>query len=132
RVLSAPFKAFGKLFRHKDRIERMSEKDSDKFATVGVSRTEDGRYPEPEKASTSVTAKEHLAAGREFLLAGRLNEAISELSTAASIDPSLTEAHNLLGVAYDKKGFADRAKDSYQRAVKLEEDAETLNNLGFS
>ena len=49
-----------------------------------------------------------------------------------SLDPKLTEAHNLLGVAYDKKGFGDRAKDSFERAVKLEEDADTLNNLGFS
>ena len=47
--------------------------------------------------------------------------------------PKLSEAHNLLGVAYDKKGLADRAKDSYERAVKEEpEDAQTLNNLGFS
>ena len=28
KVLTAPFKAFGKLFGHKDRIERMSEKDA--------------------------------------------------------------------------------------------------------
>jgi Tfp pilus assembly protein PilF len=49
-----------------------------------------------------------------------------------SIDPKLTEAHNLLGVAYDKKGFGERAKESFERAVKLEEDAETLNNLGFA
>src|SRR6185436_20230769 len=47
--------------------------------------------------------------------------------------PRLTEAHNLLGVAYDKKGLADRAKESYERAVKVEpEDAQALNNLGFS
>jgi Tfp pilus assembly protein PilF len=133
RVLAAPFKAFGRLFRHKDRIERMSETDSEKFVSVAVSRTEDGRYPEPDKVSNSASAKEHLAAGREFLLAGRLNEAITELSTSASLDPKLSEAHNLLGVAYDKKGFADRAKDSYQKAVKVQpEDPEVLNNLGFS
>ncbi|HVQ39318.1 MAG TPA: tetratricopeptide repeat protein, partial [Pyrinomonadaceae bacterium] len=49
------------------------------------------------------------------------------------LDPRLSEAHNLLGVAYDKKGLGDRAKDSYERAVKEEpEDAQTLNNLGFS
>jgi len=35
-------------------------------------------------------------------------------------------------VAYDKKGFADRARDSFERAVKMTEDADTLNNLGFS
>ena len=133
RVLAAPFKAFGRLFRHKDRIERMSETDGEKFVSVGVSRTEDGRYPEADKVNTSASAKEHLAAGREFLLAGRLNEAITELSTSASLDPRLSEAHNLLGVAYDKKGFADRAKESYQKAVKVQpEDPETLNNLGFS
>jgi Tfp pilus assembly protein PilF len=133
RVLAAPFKAFGRLFRHKDRIERMNETDGEKFVSVGVSRTEDGRYPETDKVSTSGSAKEHLAAGREFLLAGRLNEAITELSTSASLDPKLSEAHNLLGVAYDKKGFADRAKESYQKAVKVQpEDPETLNNLGFS
>jgi Tfp pilus assembly protein PilF len=133
RALAAPFKAFGKLFRRKDRIERMGESDAEKFVTVGVSRTEDGRYPEPDKVSTSASAKEHLAAGREFLLAGRLSEAITELSTSASLDPKLSEAHNLLGVAYDKKGFADRAKDSYQKAVKVQpEDPEVLNNLGFS
>jgi Tfp pilus assembly protein PilF len=132
KVLTAPFKAFGRLFKHNDRIERMTEKDAEKFATVGVTKTEDNRYP-ASQVNTSANAKEHLIAGREFLLAGRLNEAITELSTAASLDPKLTEAHNLLGVAYDKKGFADRAKDSFEKAVKTDsDDPETLNNLGFS
>ncbi len=135
RVLAAPFKAFGRLFGHKDnnKIERMTEKDADKFASVGVTRLEDSRSAEARKISFSGTAKEHLEVGRRYLLNGMLNEAISELSTATSLDPRLSEAHNLLGVAYDKKGFADRAKESYERAVKVEpEDAETLNNLGFS
>ena len=67
-----------------------------------------------------------------MLVNGKYNEAVSELSTAVSLDPKLTEAHNLLGVAFDKKGFGERAKESFERAVKLEEDAETLNNLGFA
>jgi tetratricopeptide (TPR) repeat protein len=70
--------------------------------------------------------------GREYLLQGSYNEAISELSMAVSLDPKLTEAHSLLGVAYDKKGFGEKAKDSFERAVKMDEDADTLNNLGFS
>jgi Flp pilus assembly protein TadD len=74
-----------------------------------------------------------LSNGRSYLLNGQFNEAITELSTAASLDPKLTEAHNLLGVAYDKKGLADRAKESFERAVKVEpQDAQALNNLGFS
>jgi Tfp pilus assembly protein PilF len=135
KVLAAPFKAFGRLFGRKDenKVQRMTEKDADRFASVGVTRVEDARSAEVKKLDPSATAKEHLQAGREYLLSGRLSEAITELSTAASLDPRLTEAHNLLGVAYDKKGFADRAKESYERAVKMEpQDAETLNNLGFS
>ena len=135
RILTAPFKAFGRLFSHKDdnKLQRMTEKDAEKFESVAVSRVADSRTPEPQKLALANSAKEHLANGRVYLLNGQLNEAITELSTAASLDPRLTEAHNLLGVAYDKKGLADRARDSYERAVKVEpEDAQTLNNLGFS
>ena len=133
RIFTAPFRAFGRLFSHKDKLERMTEKDGEKFESVGISRVDDSRTPEPKKLALANSAKEHLANGRSYLLNGQFNEAITELSTAASLDPRLTEAHNLLGVAYDKKGLSDRAKDSYERAVKVEpEDAQALNNLGFS
>jgi len=135
RVFSAPFKAFGRLFSRKDnnKLQRSSEEDAEKFVSVGVTRVDDSRTPAVRKLDSSASAKDHLANGRSHLLNGQINEAIRELSTAASLDPKLTEAHNLLGVAYDKKGLADRAKDSYDRAVKAEpEDAQTLNNLGFS
>lgn len=135
RIFAAPFKALGKLFSNKDdhKFQRLTEKDAEKFESVGVARVDDSRNPAPKNTTPAVSAKEHLASGRSYLLSGRFNEAIAELSTAASLDPKLSEAHNLLGVAYDKKGLADRAKDSYERAVKEEpEDAQTLNNLGFS
>ncbi len=134
RIFAAPFKAFGKLFSRKDdsRIQRMTEKDAEKFVSVGVARVEDSRNP-ASKADAAASAMEHLAAGRTFLLDGRTNEAIARLSTAAYLDPRLGEAHNLLGVAYSQKGLQDRAKDSYERAVKADpDDAQTLNNLGFS
>jgi Tfp pilus assembly protein PilF len=134
KVLTAPFKAFGKLFgRGNDvnKVTRMTEKDAERFATVGVERVDDARTP-AKRDTASASAREHLDAGREYLLEGRYSEAVTELSTAVSLDPKLTEAHNLLGVAYDKKGFGERAKESFERAVKLEEDAETLNNLGFA
>lgn len=133
KVLTAPFKAFGRLFgrgNNENKIERMTEKDAERFESVAVTRVEDARTEK--RVSSASTAREHLDAGREFLMNGAYGEAISELSTAISLDPKLTEAHNLLGVAYDKKGFGERAKDSFERAVKLQEDAETLNNLGFS
>ena len=135
KVLAAPFKAFGKLFSRgdeKNKVYRMSEKDAERFDSAGVTKIEDARSTNSKKDTASGSAKDHLEAGREYLMEGRYSEAVSELSTAVSLDPKLTEAHNLLGVAYDKKGFGDRAKESFERAVKLEEDADTLNNLGFS
>jgi Tfp pilus assembly protein PilF len=134
KVLTAPFKMFGRLFGGDDtnKIHRMTEKDAERFETAGLTRIEDANNHPVKRDTSQSSAKEHLEAGREYLLEGRYSEAVSELTTAASLDPKLTEAHNLLGVAYDKKGFADRARESFERAVKMEEDADTLNNLGFS
>lgn len=134
RILAAPFKAFGRLFNRKDdnKVQRITEKDAEGFKSVAVARVDDSRSTPSPKLAAAASAKEHLALGRAQLLSGRINEAIAELSTAVSLDSKLTEAHNLLGVAYDKKDLGDRAKDSYERAVKVEEDAQTLNNLGFS
>ena len=134
RLVVAPFKALGRLFGHKheQKLERMTDKDSEKFASVGVERVEDSRSG-TQKPTISGSAREHLAAGRQLLKEGKTNEAIAELSTAVSLDSKLAEAHSLLGVAFDQKGFGDRAKESYEKAVKAEpEDAQTLNNLGFS
>ena len=135
KVLAAPFKLLGRVFGgggDDNKVSRMTEKDAERFESVGVTKIDDARHQGTKKDTSSASAREHLEAGREYLIEERYSEAISELSLAASIDPKLTEAHNLLGVAYDKKGFNDRARDSFERAVKMEEDADTLNNLGFS
>ncbi len=135
RVLAAPFKAFGRLFGGKDdsKFKRMTEKDADKFESVGVERVQDSRDRDVAPVNATGSAKEHLSNGRAALKEGRINQAIGELSTAVSLDPKLGEAHNLLGVAYAQKGMQDRAKEAYERAVKAEpNDAQTLNNLGFS
>src|SRR5689334_13691858 len=135
KVLAAPFKAFGRLFSGGDdtnKVHRMTEKDAERFESAGVTKIEDANNPTVKRDTSTASAREHLEIGRQFLLDGNYNEAISELSLAVSLDSKLSEAHNLLGVAYDKKGFSDRAKDSFERAVKIDQDADTLNNLGFS
>jgi tetratricopeptide (TPR) repeat protein len=136
KVLTAPFRAFRRLFgggKNEGKLQHLSEKDVEKFESTGMARIHDSRNPAEAKPSTSGNAREHLSLGRAFLSTGRVNEAISELSLAASLDPRLAEAHSLLGVAYDRKGMHDRAKDAYSRAIKNDpEDAQTLNNLGFS
>src|SRR5688572_7003982 len=86
KVLAAPFKAFGRLFGggdDKNKVERMTEKDAERFESVGVTRVEDARTVKHVTSASS--AREHLEVGREFLLKGAYNEAISELSTAASL-----------------------------------------------
>lgn len=135
RILAAPFKAFGRLFGGKDdhKLQRMSEKDAEKFESVAVSRFSNTPDGQADKLDATASARDHLASGRSRLAEGRLNEAIFELSAATSLDPKLAEAHNLLGVAFAQKGMQDRAKESYERAVKTEpNDAQTLNNLGFT
>ncbi|MCA1591691.1 MAG: tetratricopeptide repeat protein [Acidobacteria bacterium] len=136
RIFKAPFKAVGKLIGiggDDNKLARMTEKDAAKFESVGVMRLEEKRREESRVSGTEGTARDYLDKGRALLEGGQLNEAIAELSRAASLDPKLSQAHSLLAVAYDRKGLHDRAKDSYERAIDLNErDAQTLNNLGYS
>ncbi|MDT4969145.1 MAG: hypothetical protein QOJ64_3882 [Acidobacteriota bacterium] len=136
KVLTAPFRALKRLFgggNDEGKLQRLSEKDVEKFESSPASRINDGSSSAEAKPGITATAREHLAQGRALLNVGRVNEAITELSLAASLDPKLTEANSLMGLAYDRKGMHDRARESYQRAIKAEpDDAQTLNNLGFS
>lgn len=136
RIISAPFRAIGRLFnRGKDegKLQRLNEKDVAKFESVGTTRVADVKSVEQKKTGVTGTARDHLSQGRAMLNAGNVNEAITELSLALSMDASLMEANSLLGLAYDRKGMHERARDFYERAIKADkEDAQTLNNLGFS
>ncbi|HEX8845474.1 MAG TPA: tetratricopeptide repeat protein [Pyrinomonadaceae bacterium] len=136
KVLTAPWRGLRKLFGGGDddnKLQRLSEKDVEKFESTGTTRINDSNSPVEAKPSASGSAREHLAQGRTLLSLGRVNEAIAELSMATSLDPRLSDAYNMLGVAYDRKGMHEQAKNSYNRAIKIEpEDAQTLNNLGFS
>ena len=74
----------------------------------------------------------HLQKGRELLNAGKVNEAIAELTAAESVDPKSAEIQNLLGVAYGSKGMSDRALKAFEAAVRADKNnAQYLNNYGF-
>ncbi len=134
-ALGAPFRALGRLFgggKKRKPISKISEKDAKKFEGTGVTRVNDAQTPSPVAPTTEGTAADHLQKGREFLAAGRLNEAIAELTFAVSLDPKSGEANTLLGVAYDRKGLRDRAQKSFETALHAPDDeAMHLNNLGY-
>jgi Flp pilus assembly protein TadD len=151
RALKAPFKAIGRLFgggkKNPNKLERISAKDVKKFESAPANRVDN---PAPAKradnsapattaspagdanSSRASIAVEHLEKGRTLLDAGNFNAAITELSTAVSLDPKLSEAHTLLGVAYSRKGLNDQARQSLESAMRDQNDqAMHLNNLGY-
>lgn len=134
RFFKAPFKAAAKLFGgDDDKVRRISEKDVAKFESAPLMRVEDSRNARTDNAADEGgTAKDYLARGRALLDEGRLNEAVRELSRAVSLDGRSAEAHNLLAVAYGRKGLHERARESFERALDQEQDAQVLNNLGYS
>ena len=145
KVLKAPFKAIGRLFGiggNDKKLQKLSRKDVEKFESVGTAKVSDARTAEKEANDPAAnlptldpkaaTAQENLERGRTLLNSGNVNDAITHLSTAASADPKLHEAFSLLGVAYETKGMRDRAFESFEKAVKGDDDnGEYLNNLGY-
>lgn len=140
RAIKAPFKAIGRLFgggKKKDdgKFHRLSEKDVKQFKTAPTTRlvnVVNADQPANNTATTFGDAKTHLENGRSFLNKGQLNDAIAELSKAATLEENNAEAHSLLGVAYQFKGMPDFARKEFEAAVKLDKNnAQILNNYGY-
>lgn len=159
KALGAPFRAIGRLFgggkKKKSRLERITQKDIEKFERakpvhVNQNQSEPSKgmlvtppsslaqqspqttiNPNPAVTPASL-ASQHLEKGRGLLNVHDLNAAIAELSSAVSLDPKLGEASSLLGVAYWRKGLRGQAQTSFEAAVKAEKnDPQLLNNLGY-
>lgn len=79
-------------------------------------------------------SKDPLTQGRALLEHGYAQEAISELTIAATqIGPGLVEANNLLGIAYDRVGWHKQAAEAYNRALTVApKDPSVIANLGYS
>lgn len=137
RILKAPFKALGRLLgrgkKNEVKLERLSEKDVAKFEATPTVRVNDATSsPTIAALQPDASAQEHLERGRALLDNENLNEAISELSLAESMDPKLADAKNLLGVAYGRKGMSESARKCFEAALKLDKNnSEILNNLGY-
>jgi tetratricopeptide (TPR) repeat protein len=98
---------------------------------------ETGAVVEPPKLWIPVIegiSKDPLTQGRALLEHGYVQEAIAELSIAATqVGPLLVEANNLLGIAYDRAGRHRDAVEAYNRALAFApRDANVIANLGYS
>ncbi|HLL74130.1 MAG TPA: tetratricopeptide repeat protein [Pyrinomonadaceae bacterium] len=136
RIFKAPLKAVGKLFKGDDgKLRRMSESDAARFESTPAMRVEDARTDEKRKeraeSAESRSARDLLQRGRAALNEGEDGEAVRVLSRAAALDPKLSEAHNLLAVAYARRGLHERARDSFERSLDAQADAQALNNAGY-
>jgi Flp pilus assembly protein TadD len=137
KILKAPFKSISGLFgrgkKDDNKLHRLSEKDVERFEGGRVVQINDAAsVPGNEPSNSNMSGMDHLERGRSLLDGDNINDAIFELSLAASIDPKLTEAHTLLGVAYGRKGFSELAHKSFEAALKLDrKNAQILNNLGY-
>jgi len=133
------FKAIFGGGKKKSTVAKISGKDIKKFEGTEVTRVNDAKTPVVAPVAPTANAgtddrplAERIQKGRELLNAGQLNEAITELTTAAALDPKSGEVHMLLGVAYDRKGLGGRARDEFETAAHDPRDqAMHLNNLGF-
>ena len=139
RALKAPFKAIGRMFgggKKKDnKFHKLTEKDVKQFKTAPNTRMFGVTNADTSVAKTPAVegdAKSHLELGRSLLNKGQLNDAIAQLSKAASLDDKLAEAHSLLGVAFQFKGMPDWARREFELALKLDKDnAQIMNNYGY-
>lgn len=142
RALGAPFRALGRLFgggrskkNETSSSRKINEKEAATFESAKISRVKDARSDDSAATPPAVLnqpADVHLQTGRELLSAGKVNEAIAELTAAQSADPKSAEIQNLLGVAYGSKGMIDRALKAFEAAVRADKNnAQYLNNYGF-
>jgi tetratricopeptide (TPR) repeat protein len=70
------------------------------------------------------------ALGNAYLRTGQLDQAAEELEAVLEINPNYAQAHYLLGLAYEKKGNGEMARQHYQEFVQIWKEAdEDLSQL---
>ena len=76
----------------------------------------------PLYADARSDAKEQVRFGIRVARQGLWNEALYRWKRASEIDPSYAAAFNNLAIAYEQQGLLSEARDSYEKARRLEPD----------
>ncbi len=70
-------------------------------------------------ADPQLEAKRLFCEGRALIVESKPEAAIALLEQAISLDPKAAHAYNALGVAYEKRGKNDKAREAFTRAAEL-------------
>lgn len=72
------------------------------------------------KGHPQTEAERHLEQAHSYKEAGKFEDVLRECDAAIEIDPSLAEAYNLMGVAFEELGYVDEAREAYMQAIELD------------
>lgn len=82
-------------------------------------------------ANTPNAADIYVRKGVQYMEAGQFEFALQDLQHAVELDPKNPEAHNALGVLFERLNRSAEAEQQYQQALSLDSgNANTLNNYG--
>lgn len=85
----------------------------------------------PLQTDIASPADVYVELGIEYMKLGKYDVALQNLNKAVEVDPSSSNAHNVLAVLYDQLGEKDAAGRHYQRAVNLApNNSSAQNNYG--
>jgi pSer/pThr/pTyr-binding forkhead associated (FHA) protein/Flp pilus assembly protein TadD len=77
------------------------------------------KEPPTPTGNKGAEAKKALEDGNRAILLGNFDEAVAKGKLSLKLDPSMTEAHKLLGVAYARQGRYCDAKLHYKKFIEL-------------
>lgn len=72
------------------------------------------------KGDPQAEAEHHLDQAYSYKEAGKFEDVLRECNAAIEIDPSLAEAYNLVGVAFEGLGCVEEAREAYMEAIELD------------
>lgn len=108
--------------------------DSDRVKTASW----DGEKPPPEGREVKnapaprISSSTHLASGRMLEQQNDISGAIRQYERAIQSNPKFVEAHNRLGICYQRLGRYADAEGAFKKGVHLAPDSAMLhNNLGY-
>ena len=85
----------------------------------------------PKDADMRSTTELYVLKGVKYMESGRLDVAQQDLERAVELDDKNAEAHNALGVLFERLNRPEDAEKEYKRVLALDEDNyAAMNNFG--